>query len=219
MEINNQKRVVTVLFFLFSCLTIFGQDKPWHFRGYLSPGVAISPVQHKRYENGETSLNEMSRKGRVGLWGAGVDLLKRVNDDLFIGTNASFITKGYLATYTKWFSGGYENGTGYSRDDLTYLETKIYLEKHFLISNSNKKFSIGAGFFYGARPLINWGGGPGPGFDLFGSDFGPNISGGILINRFYSKLEFEKGLLFVKNDEEARFKTGMISLQIGYYFF
>ena len=215
MKIKKQKRVITILFFLFSCLTIFGQDKSWHLRGYLNPGVSISPIQHKSRENGENTLNEMSHKGRVGIWGAGVDLLKPVGDDLFIGTNASFITKGYLATYTKWFNGGYQSGTGYSRDDLTYLETKINVEKHFLISNSGMKYLVSAGFFYGVRPRI---GGGGDGM-LYGSDFGPNISAGILKNKFYSKLEFEKGLLFVKNDEEARFKTGMISLQIGYYFF
>lgn len=219
MELFNRKSIFIVFFFLFSCLTIFGQEKSWNLRGYLNPGVSISPINHKIYENGKTTLNEMSRKGRVGIWGAGVDLLKRVGDDLFIGTNASFITKGYLATHTRWFLDGYEAGTGYSRDDLTYLETKIYLEKHYLIPNSNKKFTLGAGLFYGARPLIIWGKRPDVGFDLFGSDFGPHISAGILVNKFYSKLEFEQGLIYVKNDEGAKFKTGIISLQIGYYFF
>lgn len=215
MEINKQKRVVTVLFFLFSCLTIFGQDKSWNVRGYLNPGVGISPVQHKIVENRNIVSNEMSRKGKGIFWGAGIDLLKRVDGDLFLAINASFITKGYLATYIKSFDLGYESGTGYRRDDLVYLETKINVEKHFLISNSEIKYLISAGFFYGVRPRI---GGGGDGM-LYGSDFGPNISAGILKNRFYSKLEFEKGLLFVKNDEEARFKTGVISLQIGYYLF
>src|SRR5690606_36724164 len=98
-------------------------------------------------------------------------------------------------------------------DDLVYLETKFNVEKHFPISNLDLKYLISAGLFYGVRPRI------GGNEMLYGSDFGPNISGGVRKNRFYSKLEIEKGLLFVKNDEKARFKTSVISLQIGYYFF
>lgn len=218
MEILKRKSIFAVLFFLFSCLTVFGQGKSWHLRGYLNPGVSISPINHKTYENGKATLNEVSRQGRVGLWGAGVDLLKSVGEDLFIGTNASFITKGYLATHTRWMLDGYETGTGYSRDDMTYLETKIYLEKHLLISESAKKITIGAGLFYGARPNMIWGKRPDVGFDLYGSDFGPVISIGFSINKFYSNLEFEKGLINVKNDESLNFKTGIISLQLGYYF-
>ena len=204
----------SIIFFLFLCvcLTTQAQENSWNLRVYLNPVLANLPVQNQIFEDGKITSNEMSRK--LGLFvGAGFDLLKRVGNDFFIGTNLSFVTKGYLATNTKIFLNGGLTGTGYSRDDLTFLETKINLEKRFSVFESNRKLLVAAGFFYGGRPRLD------SDLEFYGKDYGPNISVGILMNRFYSQLEFEKGLVDIENDRHAKFKTSFIGIHVGYYIF
>lgn len=193
--------------FLFSFLTAGAQEKSWHVRAYLNPILARSTINYQDLKDNQITSNVIERKSGV-FFGAGIEVLKGIGNDLFVGGDFSFNSKGYVAFEQK-FSGS-QQGYSYRRDDIAFMEIKIQLEKHFLISNLNT-LSFSSGLFYGKRPAIFGGA------SLYGNDFGPTFSFGIIRKKIFGQIIFEKGLLNIENDAQVKFKTSIIGLHLGYY--
>ena len=199
---------IVCILFLFSCLTVSAQEKSWNVRAYLNPILARSPINYQEFQDNQITSDVIKRKTGA-FWGAGIEVLKGMGNDLFVGGDVSFNSKGYVAKEQKYF--GSQGGYSYQREDIVFMELKLLLEKHFLISDVNT-LTVSSGLFYGKRPTI-WGA------SLYGDDFGPNVSIGIIRDRIYGQLVFEKGLLDIKNDVRVvHFKTSILGIHMGYYF-
>ncbi len=105
-------------------------------------------------------------------------------------------------------------GTAYTRMDLNFLETTLFLEKQILLNNPKYRIMLSTGLFYGLHipNIISFGS------EAKGNDFGTSISVGVQKSNSFVKLDLKNGLTNIRNDAKSSFKTNILSFKIGYSF-
>ena len=189
----------------------YGQEKKFTLRGYVSPGICKSPTQHRIFKDGKVTLTNLTKSNGL-FFGGGFELLRNFEKNWLLGGDFGFISKGYFATRDTTYNNGSFGGTGFSRTDLNFLETTIFIEKQVLLKDPKYKIMFSTGLFYGLHiPNII-----GFGLEAKGNDFGTSISVGIQRKRSFAKLDFKRGLTNIENNANASFKTKILSFKIGY---
>lgn len=197
-----------------ACLCIhicFSQEKKLLFRGFASPSLCSSPTVNRIFRNGVITEKSLSRKSNI-FFGGGIQLLKKIDKDLFLGGEFGFTPKGFLATRDTFYQNGSRSGSSFNRDDLYFLESTIFLEKQIIQKESKLKYIISSGLFYGARfPSIYR-----QDVKTHGNDLGASISLGGIRNNTFVKIDYRQGLIDLNNYLNADFKTKTISLKVGF---
>jgi hypothetical protein len=211
--------VKRTIFFIFICLIrqlSFAQEKQLHGRVYLSPALAFSPIENRKI-NDNITTSTYSTTTRLVL-GVGVDLLQEFNKNWSIGLTACFIQKGYLAIEETVYSNGVNMGGGYERKDLLYLQPMLFIEKNLPIKHSKYMFLLSSGLFYSFVPYkLSPLGTPSP-EERLGNDFGVSVATGICRKHLFTKIDFQKGLIGIKNFSNNHFTTSIINFNIGCVF-
>ena len=192
----------------------FSQEKNFFFKGYISPGISFSQNQNTVHTDGQLTSADLS-KSMIFNFGLGIELLKRIKNDWLIGADIGFIGKGYFERNDITYSGGSISGTTYTRYDMNFFETTLFIEKQIQMKNPSYKLLIDGGLFYGTHilNLVSFG------IEANGNDFGTSLSAGIQRKKVFVKLDFDKGLITIKNNANAFFKTNVLSFKIGYSIF
>lgn len=204
------KKAVLIILTSLLAMYSYGQVKKIILSGYVSSGISKSPTQHTIYKNGKVTSSNLTKSSGI-FFGAGIILLRKLGENWNLGGDLAFISKGYFATRDTAYNVGSLGSTSYRSTDLNYLETTLFIEKQILFDNPDYKLLFSSGLFYGLHvtPIS------GSGLEANGNDFGTSISFGIQRKRMYAKLDFKKGLLDIKNNTNASFKTNILSLKIG----
>ena len=147
-------------------------------------------------------------------FGVGLEVLKKMENNCLIGAELGYVSKGYLATDDSSFSYGGLTGTTYIRADMNFWQPAIFVEKQFVLKNPDYSVLLNGGLFYGLHVtnLIGFG------LEADGNDFGTSLALGIQRKRAFVKLDFEKGLIFIRNNADASFRTNVLRFKIGYSF-
>ena len=200
--------LITLIFLM--AFNSHAQEKKLSLRIYVSPSICQSPTQYRTFKDGQVTLTNMGKSNGL-FFGGGLELLKKMNTNWLIGGNFDFVSKGYLATRDTTYNNGSLSGTEFTRTDLNFLETTIFIEKQIIAQDPKYKFMFSAGLFYGLH-VPNY-----IGFDLEanGNDFGASIAGGIQRKKVFFKLDYKKGLIIICNNANAFFKTNIISFKVG----
>jgi len=189
----------------------YGQEKKFTLRGYISPSICKSPTQHRTFRDGKVTLTNLTSSS-VLFFGGGLEVLKNLDKNWLIGGDLGFMSKGYFATRDTTYNNGSFGGTGFTRTDLNFLETIVFIEKQLVLKNPNYRITFSSGLFYGLHiPNI-----VGFGLEANGNDFGTSLSIGIQRKPIFVKLDFQKGLINIQNNANSSFKTNMLSFKIGY---
>ena len=202
------------LLIAFTCLIVMhcnAQEKQLILRLYVSPGICISPTQHRVFNDGTATLTNLTKSNGL-FFGGGLEVLKNLNKNWLVGGDLGFISKGYFATRDTIYNNGGFNGTSFTRTDLNFVETTAFIEKQIILKNPDYKIMFSSGLFYGLHisNIIGFG------LEASGNDIGTSLSIGIQRKRSFVKLDFQKGLTNIKNNADSYFKTNILSFKIGY---
>ena len=143
--------------------------------------------------------------------------MKKLQNNFLLGGDFAYISKGNLKIYDTVYSNGSISGFSFQRIELPYIETTIFLEKQVILKNQKDRILFSSGLFFGlhasyiGRFVLQ-----AKGNNDIGNDFGVSCAVGIQKKRFFTKFDFKKGLINIKNDKAAIFKTTIIALKIGH---
>lgn len=189
----------------------YGQERKVTLNVYISPSICQSPTQYRVFNDGKVTLTNLTKSSSL-FFGFGLQLLKSLDKNWLIGGDLGFASKGYFATRDTIYNIGSLSGTGFTRTDLNFLETTVFMEKQIILKNPVYRIMFSTGLFYGLHiPNIF-----GFGLEANGNDIGTSLSIGIQRKRIFTKLDFKKGLIDIKNNANSSFKTNILSFKIGY---
>lgn len=207
------KKILLSAGFLIS-IQLYAQHQKIKGRLYLNPGIGFSPIVHRIFNDGDITSITVTKKIEI-VWGGGIEVLKDLKNNFYLAGDLAFILKGNLKTYDTVYSRGSIAGYSFSNEGLSYIETTIFLEKQVPLKNLNNRILFSSGLFYGIHgshlgSLILQGS-----KSDFGNDFGAILSLGIQRRGFFTKFDFKKGLINMKNDKNILFKTNVLTLKVG----
>lgn len=187
---------------------------------YLSPGIGSILTRHVVVNDGVITSTELSRKGKM-FFSPAIGLRKPLNHTLSLLADFGINHKGYMVNTRQEYNNGSAGGKGYQREDYSFLETTLALQKQLVLKNNINSLMLASGLFYGLNDgylgQLLWPPSE-PTSTLIGNDFGFMISAGLQKNNFLTALEWKQGLNKIRNDKNFIFKTSIISLKIGYEF-
>lgn len=205
------KHILIILITWLIAIHSYSQEKKLTFRGYISPSICKSPTQYRTIIDNNVSLTDMTKSSRL-FFGAGIEMLRKLNQNWFVGGDLGFVSKGYFALRETNYQNGSLSGTGFARTDLNFLETTLLLEKQLSMKNPENRILLSAGLFYGLHlPNIT-----SFGVEANGNDLGTSLSLGLKRKRFFAKLNLKNGFINIKNNIGSSFKTNILSFKIGY---
>ena len=187
------------------------QDKTLALRLYLSPAICRTFTQYRVLSDGVATLNNLTKSSGV-FFGGGVAVLKNIDENWLIGGDIGFVSKGDFAIRDSVYHNGGFGGTSFTREELNFLQTLVFVERQKELKNKDDKLLFASGIFYGMRfrSLIGYG------LDVKAHDFGTSVSLGIQHRRFFTKIDYQMGLVNIKNAVGSEFKTNILSFKIGY---
>lgn len=196
------------------------QNKKLILRMYVSPGIGTILKRQEVLNDGVITSTELSKKGKM-FFSPAFGFLKPLNNSLSLLADFAINHKGYMVVNSQDYNNGLPGGKSYEREDYSFFETTLTLQKQLVLKNSSNNLLLASGLFYGLNdgylgqllwpPDVHT-------RNLIGNDFGFSISGGLLKNNLLTAIEWKQGLNNIRNDKKFIFKTSMVSLKVGYEF-
>ena len=205
------KRTILYTITLLIAFNAHAQEKKWVIRGYISPGIGKSFTQQRISESGQlTSINLV--KSSDVLYGGGLEVLRKFNNNWLIGAEYGYITKGNLTKRETRLTPEGILGKNYKSVEISFIEIAIFAEKQFELKNPKYRLMLDAGIFHGNKlpSAFDFG------LEAKGNDFGTKLAGGIQRGRVFLKVEYEKGLIKIKNNVNPSYQTSIFRFKIGY---
>lgn len=213
-------KIVFLLPMLFLFSVVHAQDKKPSMRMYITPGMGSLSTEHTIMNDGVITSTTLTNKARL-FFSPAIGLLKPLTNTLSLVADLGVNHKGYLVNTMQEYSNGSPGGHGYVREDYSFIETTLSLQKQLVLKNSSNGLLLGTGLFYGINDgylgRLVWN----PDVssrNSIGNDVGFIFSGGLQKNHFLTALEWRQGLITLRNDKSRIFKTSIVGLKIGYVF-
>ncbi len=187
---------------------------------YISPGIGKVITRNTVVNDGVITSTELYKKGKL-FFSPAIGIIKPLNTTLSLVADFGINPKGYMVVRRQDYNNGFPGGKSYEREDYSFFETTLSLQKQLGLKNSNHNLLLASGLFYGWNDgylgQLLWA----PDVhtrNLIGNDFGFMISCGLQKNNLLTAVEWKQGLNNIRNDKAFIFKTSIVSFKIGYEF-
>lgn len=203
-------RIVLYILLLIATNNLFGQEKNFELRLYISPNITATRTLHRVFKDGNVYSAHLTKSKRI-FFSGGVEFLRNISPTLLLGSNLGLITKGYFAVSDTNYFQEVQIGTSFERVDLHYLEPTLFVEKQVILNDNKSKILLTAGLFYGihiAEPVQT-------DLDANDNDFGVAFSLGLKHKFLYIKVDFRRGLTEIHNKTTTTFRTAGLNFNIG----